>query len=68
MEYVKTLKDDDGLILKKGSKVSIQGGAVTGTITALYADNSVDVHHDNSHQGAVIDSFDVTHHDVKLFE
>lgn len=65
---VETLTDEDGITLKKGTKVFADGGNISGKITALYANDTVDIHHADSHQGPVIDTFHITHNDVRIDE
>ena len=68
MKEIEILFDEDGLAIRKGTQVFADGGRVQGPVTAIYDDNSVDIHHANAHQGPVIDSFDVTHNDVRVNE
>ncbi len=65
---VDILTDDDGFDLEVGTEVFADGGNVQGRITCLYADGTVDIHHADSHQGPVIDTFSVIHNDVRSFE
>ncbi len=65
---VDSLTDDYGMVLEVGTVVVADGGSITGDITACYNNNSVDIHHSDSHQGPVIDSFDVIHNEVRVFD
>lgn len=51
-------KDFFGNGIKKGDTVAVDDGQ-QGKITAVWDNNSVDIHVANAHQGPVIDSFDI---------
>ena len=63
---VDQLADDDGHAIKKGTKVLLKGEKQTGIVTCLYHNNTVDIHHADSHQGHVIDSYHVIDHGIKV--
>jgi len=60
-------KDFNGEIIKVGDEVVIGSQGLLGTITAVYKDE-VDIHHDNSHQGPVIDTFNIKGHEIWKIE
>jgi preprotein translocase subunit YajC len=58
--------DSNGVSIEKGDHVVADDGS-HGKITAVWDDGTVEVHHANSHQGPVVDTFDIKgHHIIKI--
>ncbi len=62
------MTDCNGIIIGVGDEVFTENGE-HGPITDIYENEDVvDIHHSDSHQGPVIDSFDIVGHQVQKLE
>ena len=63
MKIKKQTKDFNGTPIRVGDIVFSENGE-QGTITNIYDDNTIDIHHSNAHQGPVIDTFNIKYHKI----
>ena len=61
-------KDFNGISIKKDDMVCAEGGKVLGVITTVWNDGCVDIHHSYSHQGPVIDTYNIVDKEVQKME
>jgi len=59
MKIIQKCKDCNGEIITKDDYVITDNPSEQGKITAIYDNGTIDIHHANSHQGPVIDSYDI---------
>jgi len=68
MKELKETKDFNGEIIKVGDEVIIGAEDKIGTITTIWNNKEVSIHHSNAHQGPVIDTFYIKHHKIFKIE
>ena len=61
-------KDVNGTSIQKGDEVIVEADGVSGEIKTVWDDGTVDVAYTVSHQGPVIDTFDIVGHRIIKIE
>ena len=68
MKTIQETQDYNGDTIKVGDSVITDNPSEQGKITEIYDNGSVDIHISNSHQGSVIDSYDIIGREVQKVE
>ncbi len=69
LKEITTCNDFNGIPIKKGDPVIVDEVVpISGVITTVWNDGCVDIHHSDSHQGPVIDTYNVMDREVQKMD